>query len=83
MDWSHDIGLGGGVGDLGNHAVPDLDVGEAGWIRKHQDGVHMHLGGPYSGLVGGETDKGGLLLGELGLGGLRVVPFALHLPRKL
>ena len=65
---SHDIGRGVGIGDLGDHAVPDLDVGEAGWIGKHQDGVQGHLVGPYSDLVGGETDAAGLFLGKIGFG---------------
>ena len=65
---SHDIVRGVGVGDLGNHAVPDLDIGEAGWIGKHQDGVQGHLGGPYYGLVDGATHEAGFLLGELEFG---------------
>ena len=68
MGRSHDVSLGGGVGDLGDHAVPDFDVGEAGWIREHQDGVREYLGGTCYGLVGGETNEAGLLLGELGFG---------------
>ena len=63
---SHDVDLGGGVGDLGENAVPDFGVGEAGWIREQQDGVREYLGGPCCGLVGDETNEAGLLMGELG-----------------
>ena len=68
MDQSHDVGLGGGIGDLGDHALTDPDVGTAGWIGEHQDGVREHLGGLYYGLVNGETNEAGLLLGELEFG---------------
>ena len=67
------VGLEGGVGDLGDRAVPDPYFSEAGWRGKHHDmtlhdGVREHLGGPYFGLVDGDTNEVKLLLGELGFG---------------
>ena len=47
---------------------PSHGIGGGVGVGKHQDGVDGHLVGPCSGLVGNETGKAGLLLGEVGFG---------------